>query len=258
MTKGEILNTGSISELTSAYPYASISNFEGATIIPGIIDAHGHLLGLGQSLMNVDLMGTESKQEIIDRLQEAKSTLVEGQWLIGRGWDQNDWPVKDLPSKGDLDTAFPDTPVWLERVDGHANWANSKAMSFADKDLNGTWQIEGGEIVRNSDGEANGVFIDNAVSVIESKVPAASEAQLIEALNRAMAKTASVGITGMHDAGTSLQVWKLLEDINASKGLGVRVYAMANGANEMLDYLCDNGVVIDPEAMLTARSIKTL
>ena len=253
---GEILALGSLAELDQKFPNAQHTDFADATIVPGIIDAHGHLLGLGQSLMNVDLMGSVSKQDILSRLQAAESALIDGQWLIGRGWDQNDWPVKDLPNKSDLDTAFPDRPVWLERVDGHANWGNSKAISFADQDLAGDWQPDGGEIVRDAMGQPTGVFIDNAVNVIQAKVPAASEAELNEALQRAMVKTASVGLTGMHDAGTSLTVWRLLEKMKAEGTLGVRVYAMANGANDMLSHLCNNGAAIDPSAMLTARSVK--
>lgn len=254
--KGKIIAIGTTEQLTQEYPNAALNAYADATIVPGIIDAHGHLLGLGQSLIYVDLMGTESEQEIIQRLQQAASNLLEGQWLLGRGWDQNDWPVKDLPTNEILDAAFPDTPVWLERVDGHASWGNSKAMSFAEQDLSGEWQPEGGEILRNQQGQATGVFIDNAANLIQNKVPAPSEAELTEALNLAMAKTASVGITGMHDAGTSLQVWKLLQQLDAQQQLNVRVYAMANGANEMLDYLCENGAVIDPDAMLSARSVK--
>ncbi|RBP52742.1 amidohydrolase [Arenicella xantha] len=253
---GKFIAVGKHADLRNAYPDAMPLDLDGATVVPGIIDAHGHLLGLGQSLMFADLMGTNNKAEIIALLQARAKDLVDGQWLLGRGWDQNDWPVKELPTAADLDAAFPDRPVWLERVDGHANWGNSKAMSFANKDLSGDWQPEGGEIVRNAKGQASGVFVDNAVALIQQQVPAATEAELTEALTLAMQKTASVGLTAMHDAGTSLQVWKLLESLNQQDKLTVRVYAMADGANEMLSYLCDNGASIDPAARLTARAVK--
>lgn len=253
---GKFIAVGSAAKISAAYPDASKLDLGGATVIPGIIDAHGHLLGLGQSLLFADLMGTNNKAEIIALLQDRAKDLVDGQWLLGRGWDQNDWPVKELPTAADLDAAFPDRPVWLERVDGHANWGNSKAMAFAKKDLNGDWQPEGGEIVRNAKAQPTGVFIDNAVSLIQEQVPPATEAELLEALSLAMQKTASVGLTAMHDAGTSLQVWKLLESLEQKNELDVRVYAMADGANDMLSYLCDKGPIIDPKARLTARSVK--
>lgn len=253
---GKIIAVGQAESLIQRYPSAQQNDLNGATVIPGLIDAHGHLLGLGQSLMNADLMGTNSKAEIIDLLKQQTVSLVEGQWLLGRGWDQNDWKIKDLPTAADLDEHFPDRPVWLERVDGHANWGNSLAMAVAQKDLNGSWQTEGGEIVRNAKGQATGVFIDNAVNLIQAHVPSPSEAELNEALDIAMSKTASVGLTGMHDAGTSLNTWHLLNKKAADNKLKVRVYAMADGANGMLEHLCENGRTIDQSAMLTARSIK--
>ncbi|MFT5571480.1 MAG: putative amidohydrolase YtcJ [Cryomorphaceae bacterium] len=253
---GKIVAVGSLADLEQNFAGASKKDLGSATIIPGFIDAHGHLLSLGQSLANVDLMGTSNKAEVLSRLAKAAQGLAGDQWLIGRGWDQNDWPVKELPSKQDLDKQFPDRPVWLERVDGHAMWGNSVALGFATQDLQGEWQPDGGEIVRDDAGVATGVFIDNAVNIIQHKVPSASDQELIEALQRAMSKTASVGITGMHDAGTSLRVWRLLQSLNSDKKMRVRVYAMADGASDMLGHLCDNGVSIDPAAMLTARSVK--
>jgi len=253
---GKIIATGDDESLQNTYPGARQLNLNGATVVPGFIDAHGHLLGLGQSLMLADLMGTQSKAEILEVLKNQAASLAADQWLLGRGWDQNDWQDKDLPTAADLNKAFPNRPVWLERVDGHANWANDKAMSFAQKDLNGDWQPDGGEIVRDASGKPTGVFIDNAVGLIQSQVPAPSDAELSEALELAMAKTASVGLTGMHDAGTSLQIWRLLEALNKDNKLDVRVYAMANGAGDMLSHLCDHGAVIDPNARLSARSVK--
>lgn len=253
---GTIIDLGLEASLRNKHSNATIIDLGGATMVPGLIDAHGHLLGLGQSLLNADLMGTTNKAQIIQRLKTKAAELSEDQWLIGRGWDQNDWPVKELPTKADLDAAFPNRPVWLERVDGHAGWANSAAMNFADKDLSGDWQIDGGEIVRDTKQQATGVFIDNAAALIQSKVPPASDDELRIALKAAMKKTAEVGLTGMHDAGTSLKTWQLLERLRDQRQLGVRVYSMADGANEMLDYLCNNGRHIDDTAMLSARAIK--
>jgi len=129
-------------------------------------------------------------------------------------------------------------------------------MKVAQKDLSGDWQPNGGEIVRDAQQNASGVFIDNAVNIIQSQVPEASEEELIQAIELAMKKAAEVGLTGMHDAGTSLKVWQLLESANQSKPLSLRVYAMADGAQAMLDHLCEQGAKIDDQAVLTARSVK--
>ncbi|NND80883.1 MAG: amidohydrolase [Gammaproteobacteria bacterium] len=252
----KFVGVGSTAELLQQFPQADQVDMQGRTVIPGLIDAHVHLLSLGQALSRVDLVGSTDKADILQRLQAFAATLPEGQWLLGRGWDQNDWPVKELPTAADLDAAFPDRPIWLTRIDGHAAWANSAAMAYADQDLNGDWQPDGGEIVRDASGQASGVFIDNAETLIASKIPAESVAQQRAALNRAMQKTASVGLTSVHNAGTSKQVWDILEPMHAAGELAVRYYAMADGSNEMLDYLCAQGAQIDPSAMLSARAVK--
>ncbi len=256
VSAGKILATGSAAQLAQDYPQASTLDFGEATIVPGLIDAHGHFIGLGYGLMRADLMETKSKAEIISRLQSFAADLPEGQWLLGRGWDQNDWPEKALPNKADLDAAFPDRPVWLERVDGHAHWGNSAALAASERDLNGDWQPDGGEIIRTKEGEATGVFIDKAITFIESQIPVPSAAENREAMRRAQALISEVGLTSMHDAGTSLEVFQLLQEMAAADELKVRVYAMADGSADMLDYLCDNGAIIDSQAMLTARSVK--
>ncbi|MFT5609267.1 MAG: putative amidohydrolase YtcJ, partial [Parvicella sp.] len=230
-----IIGVGSASQLRDEFVIDREINLQGDSVIPGFIDAHGHLLNLGQSLLQVDLVDTANKNEIVQRLTDFAKGLPKEQWLLGRGWDQNDWPVQELPNAKDLDAAFPVRPVWIDRVDGHAGWGNSAAMKFASKDLTGDWQVDGGEIVRDSKGQPTGIFIDNAESLIRQAIPAASEAQLRIALERAMQKTASVGITSMHDAGTSKQVWDILNGLNQQNGMKVRVYAMADGSQEMLD-----------------------
>jgi len=253
---GMIVATGSAQDLKAKYPTALITDHSEHTIVPGLIDAHGHFISLGQGEMRAELMGTVSKEDILSRLIAFEATLPKGQWLLGRGWDQNDWPTIELPTKADLDAAFPDRPVFLRRVDGHAAWANSAAMTVADRDLNGDWQVDGGDIVRDDKGEATGVFVDNAIGLVENKIPAPSVAEDREALSRSQNFMARVGLTGTHDAGTSLKVFKALQDMKAKGELNVRIYAMADGNADMFNYLCENGAVIDPDAMLTARSVK--
>ena len=253
---GKFSAVGSSQEIIAKYPDAELEDLGGMTVVPGFIDAHGHILGLGLSLSYANLVGAQNLNEIVERLQLASEQLDSDDWLLGRGWDQNDWPVKELPTRADLDAAFPDRPVWLERIDGHAGWANSAALELVEKDLNGTWQVSGGEIIRDSKGQATGVFIDKAADLVGSQVPVISEKQILNALKKAMSKTASVGLTGVHDAGTSLQTWQLLQQLKKEDQLAIRIYAMADGASDMLEYLCQQGIQIDTNAWLTARSIK--
>ena len=125
---GRILALGTRDALLREHPGAKHVDVGEATVIPGLIDAHGHMFGLGMSRLTADLVGTGSKDEVIARLREFARELPAGAWLVGRGWDQNDWPEQVFPTAADLDAAFPDRPVWLERIDGHASWANSAAL----------------------------------------------------------------------------------------------------------------------------------
>lgn len=252
----QIVATGDARSLKKSHPQAKIVDLQGKTVIPGLIDAHAHLLSLGYALGRVDLVGSTDKVDILNRLKNFSKNLPEGQWLLGRGWDQNDWPTKELPSAADLDGAFPNRPVWLTRIDGHASWGNSAAMRVAEQELNGDWQPDGGEIVRDHHGKATGVFIDNAEALIGEKIPSPSHRETVAAMQRAIQQTASEGLTSVHNAGTSKDVWDLLKSMQADNELNIRYYAMADGSNTMLDYLCDAGAQIDENAMLTARAVK--
>jgi predicted amidohydrolase YtcJ len=128
-SSGEILAIGDREPMEQAFPDARRIDLGGFTVLPGLIDSHGHLYGLAQSLTQADLVGAASKQEVIARLREFALALPEGAWLLGHGWDQNDWPERDFPGRADLDAEFPDRPVWLERIDGHAAWANTLAIA---------------------------------------------------------------------------------------------------------------------------------
>ena len=131
--EGRIVHVGDdAGALAQKYPGISVVDAGGRDVVPGLIDAHAHLMNLGFALLRADLVDASSKQEVIARLKAFEATLPEGAWLLGRGWDQNDWPGKQFPTAADLDAAFPDRPVWLERVDGHAGWANSAALRAVD------------------------------------------------------------------------------------------------------------------------------
>ena len=254
--EGEIIAIGDSGPMADTFPQARVIDAEGRSVLPGLIDSHGHLYGLALSLATADLTGTRNKDEVIDRLEKFASKLAPGEWLLGRGWDQNDWPDTAFPEHSDLDAAFPERPVWLERIDGHAAWANSAAMAAADHDLGGDWQPDGGRIVRDADGNATGIFVDGATAVIDEVAPPLPEARIEDALDEALQRLASLGITGVHDPGISRDILERYR-VRLSQGrLPVRVYAMADGVGPTLDWLCENGPFRDPSGRLEMRAVK--
>lgn len=255
-SSGRIHNVGGEQAMLEAFPDALHIDLRGKTIIPGLIDSHAHLYGLALSLSQAQLRDTASKEEVIQRLREQEQHLSDGDWLLGRGWDQNDWPVKEFPSRADLDSAFPGRPVWLRRIDGHAGWANSAALAMADQDLSGDWQPQGGFIYRDADGQASGVLVDGAMELVENAVPAISEELLQASLGLALQQMTSLGLTGVHDMGVNRAVLEIYQQRIAAGQFPTRVYAFTNGAEETLDWLCANGAVKDASGRLVMRAVK--
>jgi predicted amidohydrolase YtcJ len=253
---GEILAIGETGPMVVEFPGARQINLQGKTVLPGLIDSHGHLYGLALSFTQANLSGTDSKSEVISRLREFEAGLSEGEWLLGRGWDQNDWPEQSFPNRADLDAEFPNRPVWLRRVDGHAAWGNSVAIAQADKDLSGDWQEEGGFIHRDSLGNPSGIFIDGAMSYVQQIVPETSPDLIDTALDAALQTLVSLGLTGVHDPGVNRQVIDLYRKKIAEDAFPVRVYAMADGVGATTQWLCEQGPLEDPSGRLVMRSVK--
>ena len=252
---GRIVAVGSRDEVLAKAAGAPVHDARGATVVPGLIDAHAHLMGLGFALMQADLVGTRSKAEVLDRLQAFAANLPDGAWLLGRGWDQNDWPDKTFPTAADLDAAFPARPVWLERVDGHAGWANTAAMRRVTRDLTGDWQPEGGLIVRAA-GKPTGVFVDAASDLIDAVVPPPDDTLRTEALRRALAAASSVGLTGVHDMGTSVADLDLYKRVADAGQFTLRVVAYADGDAAALDALCRSGPYKHPGGRVRMAGVK--
>jgi predicted amidohydrolase YtcJ len=253
---GEVRFVGNVEPMREMFPDARQIDLQGKTIIPGLIDAHGHLAGLAVSLAQAQLQGTTSKQEVMRKLREHEKSLADGDWLLGRGWDQNDWPVQAFPSRADLDKEFPDRPVWLRRIDGHAAWGNSAALAMADQDLSGDWQPQGGHIYRQEDGQASGVLIDGAMTMVDQAVPEMSRELMQASLDLALQQMVSLGLTGVHDAGTNLEVLSWYQERIRQDRFPTRVYTMTDGAGATLDWLCENGAVIDESGQLYMHSVK--
>ena len=256
---GRIVAVGTAAALKQRYPHGERIELPQATVLPGLIDAHGHVMGLGWSLLQANLVGTHDKQEVLTRLQAFEKTLAPGAWLTGSGWDQNDWPDKAFPTAADLDAAFPDRPVWLERVDGHAGWANSAALKLAaakqPKLASADWQPQGGRIERIA-GKPSGVLVDGAMPLVTTVMPAPDQATRERALTLALDAAVSNGLTGVHDMGTSREDLALMRKFADEGRLPLRIDTYADGDGNALADLCKNGLYTHPGGRLEMRGVK--
>ena len=226
---GKVLAVGTRLEvLAAAGEGARVVELGDATVVPGLTDAHGHLAGLGRGLAGARLEGTASRDEVLARVASAPASAWQGDWLLGRGWDQNDWPEKAFPGRSELDAARPTTPVALERIDGHALWVNAEALRRAGI-VRGTPDPAGGRILRGPDGEPTGILVDNAMDLVFAVLPPATDAQLEAQLAAALARCAEVGLTGVHDAGMDLRTFRLMRRWDEEGRLPLRLYVMADG-----------------------------
>src|SRR6218665_223729 len=237
---GKILETGKKEELEKKYSAAAQTDAGGKFIYPGLIDAHAHFVGYGTGLLTANLTGTESWDEILHRGRDFAKGLPKDQWIIGRGWDQNDWPEKEFPGNEKLNELFPDQPVILTRIDGHAAIANQKAL-----DISGVKpgdKMVGGE-VETKNNKLTGILIDNAVDLVSAKIPSATPAQFISAMQQAEKNCFAVGLTTIDDCGLSYAVAekvKLLQDTGLLK---MRVYIMLSDDKSNFDYLDKTGII---------------
>ena len=224
---GRVLFTGSLREAMALRGSGTrIVDLGGRTVIPGMVDAHAHLLGLGQSLRTVNLVGARSYDEVIARVAARAKGLAPGQWLLGRGWDQNLWGADTrFPTQEALSRAIPANPVWLVRVDGHAGLANAAAMRAAGVTA-ASADPGGGRIERTPSGEPAGVFVDNAKALVERSIPPASTAETRSAVRAAIAESHRWGLIGLHDAGESRATIDLLEEMAKVGEIPFRLYVM--------------------------------
>ena len=235
---GKFLAIGTTAELVKKYEAANNIDVGGKTILPGLIDAHCHFLGLGLSEQKVKLQGTKSFDEVVQRIvdfQKAKNVS----YITGRGWDQNDWEVKKFPTKDKLDSIFPDTPVAITRVDGHALLANQAAIDLAGVTVD--TPFSGGDIIKK-DGKLTGIFIDNPMDLIYAKIPNESLNEVIQALKDAEKICIANGLTTVNDAGLSREVIELIDSLQKVGELKIRVYAMASAYPKNLDYYLNKGI----------------
>jgi predicted amidohydrolase YtcJ len=252
---GLIVAVGPADAMRAAHPKATVVDVHGTTVMPGMTDAHGHLYGLGLSLDTVNVVGAPSFQDVIARVGERAQRAAPGDWILGRGWDQNRWADKQFPTAEPLDAAISDHPVWIRRVDGHAGVANSAAMRAAGV-TTATPDPEGGRILRDPSGKPTGVFIDGAQQLIDSKVPPPS-AQLRKArVLEAAQKIAENGLTEMHDAGAEQSTITAIQQLIDEHKFPIRVYVMLTDDAALLDSWLTHKPLIGYGGRLTVRSVK--
>lgn len=228
----------------------------GRVMLPGLTDAHAHVMGLGYQEINVNVAGISTLDETLQHVKEYADENPDLPWIRGRGWNQTRWPINRFPTAEELDEVISDRPVWLGRVDGHAGWANTKAMELAGITKE-TQSPEGGKIIRDENGNPTGVFIDAAQSLIESKLPERSEQEQRLALQKALQKMRQHGLTSVHDAGVGVDTWKLYKSFADSGKLTTRVYGMVAGVGTVFDTLSSEGPVKSyADDMLVLRSVK--
>lgn len=248
--EGRFVAVGDAASIQKEYTSESVMDAGGRTVIPGIIDAHCHFYGLGLNQLKVDLMGTGSYDEILERVA-AFYQENPGNYIEGRGWDQNDWGVKEFPTKKELDALYPDIPVVLERVDGHAYLVNQKALDLAgiDKSTN----PDDGEVVRMG-GEETGVLIDGPMRLIDSIMPKPDRPTQIRALQQAEAICFNYGLTTVNDAGLDRDIIELIDSLQQQGVLKMRVYAMVSNSKSNLDHFLEKGIIKTDR--LNVRSVK--
>lgn len=251
---GKVLATGD-SEIAANYPKAEKFDGQGKTLIPGIIDAHGHVSSLGFTLLSIDVRGLASARQAAEKVANYAAEQPQLQWIKGRGWNQVLWPDQQFPTAALLDQFIDDRPVWLNRVDGHAGWANSAAMKAAGIDKN-PLSPAGGEILRDADGIPTGVFIDNAMDLIAQAVPKPTADEITVALDTVSKHLLKLGITSTHDAGVSATEHALYRELADSGAMQVRLYGMISSTDPELEQILAAGHSLGSNDMYSARSIK--
>ena len=253
---GKVLATGSNAPMEKRAGHAKVIDGHGHTLLPGLIDAHGHVLELGYARNSVDLTGTQSLGEALARVKAYAAAHPEAKWITGGGWNQEIWKLGRFPTAKELDAVVSDRPVWLSHVDGHAAWANSAAINLAGVTAD-TKDPHGGRIERDADGKPAGVFVDGATALVNAKVPAPSPAQKAAALDAALAEMASVGLTGVGDAGIDLANYQLYRQYADQHKLTARIYAMILGTGDDFDVISQHGPLIGyGNDFLSVRTVK--
>ena len=236
---GKFMGIGTSKDILAKYNAQQKIDAKGKPVYPGLYDPHSHFLGLGQMLNQCDLVGTKSYEEIIERLKKFAAEHPDHNWVIGRGWDQNDWDVKVFPTKELLDKAFPNKPVFLTRIDGHAAVINSKAIQMAK--ISPASKVNGGD-VEIIDGQLTGVLVDNAMGLVRRVIPNATNQEKRKMLLEAQKECFKYGLTTVSDAGLNQDDIELIDKMNKEGSLKIRNYVMVSLGIRNLEYYIKKGI----------------
>ena len=250
VSEGKFIQVGSTADITSKYIADKIIDASGKTVLPGLIDAHCHFYRFGTTLQSVNLVGTKSYDEVIERVETFQKERPTD-FIYGRGWDQNDWDDKNFPTKEKLDSLFPEIPVVLQRIDGHALLVNQRALDLAKVD--NTTTVDGGEIVKDGD-QLTGVLIDNPMDLIFKIMPQITREQQAQALIDAQEYCFDYGLTTVNDAGISRQTIELIDSLQQAGALDMRIYAMVSNEPNDVNYFLNHGILKTDK--LDVRSVK--
>lgn len=258
---GRITAVGTDEELRAlAGPKTRVIELEGKTVLPGLVDGHMHLASLGNASLTLDLGGTKSVKEIAEKLRAAAEKAEPGKWILGRGWDQNDWVAPGakapFPTAKDLDTAAPKNPVLLYRIDGHAAWVNSVALQQMALDGK-TKEPEGGKVLKDARGRPTGVFIDNAIELVQRLVPPPTKEEVKATLLAGQALCLAAGLTQVHDMGEGALEVEALRELDEAGQLKLRVYGMLDGSSPELEAWLARGTRLpEGQRRYTLRGVK--
>ncbi|MBN24845.1 MAG: amidohydrolase [Alteromonadaceae bacterium] len=251
---GKVIALGN-EEAARAYPQAQAIDGKNRVLLPGLIDAHGHILGLGGTLLAVDVRGIPNAKAAAKKVRDYAQQSPDAGWILGGGWNQVLWPDKAFPTSAMLDEYVKDRPVWIRRIDGHAGWANSKALQIAGitKD---TLDPPGGKIIRHQNGAPTGILIDNAMNMLVEKIPQETEQQLKRKLDAASEHLLALGITSTHDAGINYATYEYYLKRSRELTLSLRIYAMIAATDPKLADMLKAGPIRDQYDYLSIRSVK--
>ncbi len=252
---GKVIATGG-DELRRMNPDAETIDGGGMTVLPGLQDGHGHVSSQGFLNVELNVTGTRSLEEAVARIAAYDKENPGSGWIKGRGWNQVLWTVNEFPTAAAIDSVVADRPVWLRRIDGHAGWANSKALALAGIDRD-TADPVGGKIHRDDDGNATGTLVDNAMNLVSSKVPSSTKEEYRRAFQAAFRELTSLGLTGVHDAGIGIDEAEVYMSMADNDQMPMRIYAMMWEAEENLDAI-GKPIVAYGNDRLDIRSVKLM